>query len=104
MSNAWKIYMLAVVSFLVGTSEFIIAGILDMISEDTGVSLAAAGQLITVFSLAYAFGTPILMALTSRVERRKVLIYALAAFTVGNLIAFAAPGFLPLLGSRIILA
>lgn len=65
MSNTWKIYMLAIVSFLVGTSEFIIAGILDKVAADSGVSVAAAGQLITVFSLAYAFGTPFLMAVTA---------------------------------------
>ena len=75
MSNAWKIYILAIVSFLVGTSENIIAGILDKISADTGISLAAAGQLITVFSLAFAFGTPILMALTARLGRKQLLIY-----------------------------
>ncbi len=58
MSNAWKIYLLAAVSFLVGTSEFIIAGILDTVAADVNVSVSAAGQLITVFSLTYAFGTP----------------------------------------------
>lgn len=60
MRNSWKIYILAIVSFLVGTSEFVIAGILDMLASDIGVSVAAAGQLITVYSLAYAIGTPIL--------------------------------------------
>lgn len=104
MSNSWKIYMLAVVSFLVGTSENIIAGILDMVAGDVGVSVAAAGQLITVFSLAYAFGTPILMALTSRVERRKLMLVALAVFFVGNVVAVTATGYLSLMGSRIILA
>lgn len=104
MSNAWKIYMLAVVSFLVGTSEFIIAGILDKVAGDIGVTLAAAGQLITVFSLAYAFGTPILMAVTSRMERRKLLMYALGVFVVGNVIAVALPGFEFLVASRVILA
>ncbi|QYR19400.1 MFS transporter [Paenibacillus sp. sptzw28] len=104
MSNAWKIYMLAVVSFLVGTSEFIIAGILDKIAEDTGVSVSAAGQLITVFSLAYAFGTPILMAATARMERRKLLLFSLGIFVIGNGIAVALPGFGVLIGSRIILA
>lgn len=104
MSNAWKIYMLAIVSFLVGTSEFIIAGILDKVADDIGVSVSAAGQLITVFSLAYAFGTPVLMALTARVERRKLLLYALGVFVVGNGIAVALPGFEFLVGSRIILA
>jgi MFS transporter, DHA1 family, putative efflux transporter len=104
MSNSWKIYMLAIVSFLVGTSEYIIAGILDMIAGDVGVSVAVAGQLITVFSIAYAFGTPIMMALTSRVERRKLMMVALSVFAVGNLIAVIFPGFISLMGSRVILA
>ncbi|WP_028608350.1 MFS transporter [Paenibacillus harenae] len=104
MSNALKIYMLAVISFLVGTSEFIIAGILDKVAEDSGVSVSAAGQLITVFSLAYAFGTPILMAATARVERRKLLIVALAVFAAGNGIAVLLPGFGFLMASRVVLA
>lgn len=104
MSNVWKIYMLAIISFLVGTSEFIIAGILDKVAADVGVSVAAAGQLITVFSLAYAFGTPILMALTARMERRQLLLYSLGVFAIGNLIAVAMPGFAFLIVSRIVLA
>jgi len=104
MSNAWKIYMLAAVSFLVGTSEFIIAGILDKVAADIGVSVSAAGQLITVFSLAYAFGTPILMAVTARMERRKLLIYSLIVFVIGNGITVALPGFEFLIASRIVLA
>ncbi|QGQ99011.1 MFS transporter [Paenibacillus psychroresistens] len=104
MSNAWKIYLLAAVSFLVGTSEFIIAGILDKIADDTGVSVSTAGQLITVFSLTYAFGTPFLIAFTARLEQRKLLLYALAIFVVGNIIAVALPGFEFLIASRIVLA
>ncbi|CAG7598152.1 Purine efflux pump PbuE [Paenibacillus solanacearum] len=104
MSNAWKIYMLAAVSFLVGTSEYVIAGILDKVANDIGVSVSAAGQLITVFSLAYAFGTPVLMALTARLERRKLLLYALGLFAAGNLAALMLPGFASLIASRVILA
>ncbi|OME86256.1 MFS transporter [Paenibacillus sp. FSL A5-0031] len=104
MSNAWKIYMLAIISFLVGTSEFIIAGILDKVAGDIGVSVSAAGQLITVFSLAYAIGTPILMAVTARVERRQLLLYSLGVFAIGNLIAVALPGFEFLIVSRVVLA
>jgi len=104
MSNAWKIYILAIVSFLVGTSENIIAGILDKVAADTGISVAAAGQLITVFSLAFAFGTPILMALTGRVGRKQLLIYSLSIFVIGNAIAAIIPGFGFLITSRIISA
>ncbi|MEK0316268.1 MFS transporter [Cohnella sp. 56] len=104
MNHAWKIYMLAIVSFLVGTSEFIIAGILDKVAADIGVSLAAAGQLITVYSLAYAFGTPFLMAAAAKVDRKRLMIYALAVFVVGNFAALAFSGYGFLIGSRIILA
>ncbi|WP_426451806.1 MFS transporter [Paenibacillus sp. S-38] len=104
MSNTWKIYLLAVASFLVGTSENIIAGILDKVAADIGVSVSAAGQLITVFSLAYAFGTPVLMAALARIERRKLLLYSLAVFVAGNLLAVALTGYSFLIGSRIILA
>ncbi|SEK92225.1 MFS transporter, DHA1 family, putative efflux transporter [Paenibacillus sp. cl141a] len=77
MRNSWKIYILAIVSFLVGTSEFVIAGILDMLASDIGVSVAAAEQLITVYSLSYAIGTPILIALTAKMDRRKLMLSAL---------------------------
>ncbi|WP_314585589.1 MFS transporter [Paenibacillus terrigena] len=104
MSDAWKIYILALISFLVGTSENIIAGILDKVAADTGISVAAAGQLITVFSLTFAFGTPILMALTGRVGRKQLLIYSLSIFVIGNAIAAIIPGFGFLIASRIISA
>ncbi|WP_276352611.1 MFS transporter [Cohnella caldifontis] len=104
MRNAWKIYMLAVVSFLVGTSEFIIAGILDLIAKDIGVSLSAAGQLITAFSLAYGFGTPILVALTARMERRNVLLAALGLFVLSNAAAVLTVDFVSLMAARIAMA
>ncbi|MDQ0655948.1 DHA1 family putative efflux transporter-like MFS transporter [Paenibacillus sp. W2I17] len=104
ISNTWKIYMLAIVSFLVGTSELIIAGILDKVAASIGVPVSVAGQLITVFSLAYAFGTPVIMALTSRMDRRNLLIYSLVAFVIGNAMTAVLPGFLLLFISRIVLA
>ena len=104
MSNTLKIYILAIVSFLVGTSEYIISGILDSISESLGITLAAAGQLITIFSLVYAIFTPVLMALTSGVDRRKLMIYSLGLFVVGNILAFVLPGYGLFILARIIMA
>ncbi|GAA3404214.1 MFS transporter [Paenibacillus hodogayensis] len=104
MKNSWKIYILAMISFLVGTSEFVIAGILDRLASDVGVSVAAAGQLITVYSLAYAIGTPILIALTAKMDRRKLMLSALGLFFVGNLITVTTTGYGMLIGARIILA
>ncbi len=71
MSSHSKVYILAIVSFLVGTSEYALSGILDKVAASFDVSLAAAGQLITIFSLIYALCTPILMALTASMDRRK---------------------------------
>ncbi|NOU84456.1 MFS transporter [Paenibacillus sp. LMG 31460] len=104
MSKTWKIYILALLSFLVGTSEFIIAGILDKISSSMDISLVAAGQLITVFSLVYAIGTPIIMALTSGWDRRKLLLYALGLFVVANGLAFVMPGFGLFVSARVLMA
>ena len=93
MSNTIKIYILAIVSFLVGTSEYIISGILDTISDSLGITLAAAGQLITIFSLVYAIFTPILMGITSSIDRRKLMIFSLGLFVIGNIFAFILPGY-----------
>ncbi|MGN7472225.1 MFS transporter [Brevibacillus sp. SAFN-007a] len=104
MSSTWKIYLLAIVSFLVGTSEYIISGILDHIALTLGITLAAAGQFITIFSLVYAIFTPILMALTATIGRRSLLIYSLGLFVAGNLLAFALPGYGWMIVSRIMMA
>jgi len=70
--------MLTFISFFIGTSQFVISGILDEIAASVGVSLSAAGQLITVFALTTAIGTPLVMAMTAKMGRRKQLLLALA--------------------------
>ena len=104
MKSTWKVYVLALVSFLVGTSNYIISGILDRIAETMGTSVAAAGQLITVYSLAYAVGTPILMALTAKMDRRKLLLYSLGLFIIANLLTFILSSFGLFIAARIITA
>lgn len=104
MTGAWKIYFLAIVSFLVGTSEYIISGVLDKIADSLEITITAAGQLITIFSLVYAILTPVLMALTARMERRKLLVYSLGIFVIANLLSFALPGYIPFVIARVIMA
>ncbi|MEK8128854.1 MFS transporter [Paenibacillus filicis] len=104
MKSTWKIYVLVLISFLVGTSNYIISGILDRIAETLGTSVATAGQLITVYSLAYAVGTPILMALTAKMDRRKLLLYSLGLFIAANLLTFILSGFGFFIAARIITA
>lgn len=99
-----RIWILAIASFVVGTVELVIAGIIDMIAQDLNVSVGTAGQLITVYSLVFAFGSPILINLTSKVERKKLLTAAMLVFFAGNMISIVSPNFTILLISRIILA
>lgn len=104
MLSNWRIYLLALVSFLVGTSEYVIAGTLDQIASSLRVSVTSAGQLITAFALIYALFTPVAMALTARLPRRRLLLAALAVFVVGNLLAFVLPGFGLLMLARVVMA
>lgn len=104
MSNTWKVYFLALVSFLVGTSEYVISGILDKISETLGISVTLTGQLVTIFSFVYAVCTPVLMALTAKWERQKLLVSAMGIFVLGNVLSFVLPGFELFVAARVIMA
>ncbi|WFA22554.1 MFS transporter [Paenibacillus mucilaginosus] len=104
VSSTWRVYVLALVSFLVGTSEYVISGIMDKISGTMGISITAAGQLVTIFSFVYAVCTPILMALTAKVDRKKLLLGSLGLFVLANLLSFALPQFELFLLARVIMA
>ncbi|GAA3411634.1 MFS transporter [Paenibacillus hodogayensis] len=99
----WIIYLLALGATVVGTAESIITGILDMVATDINVSIGLAGQLVAMYSIAYAVGTPILIALTSKIDRKKLLFLALLIFLIGNVIAVLSPNFTILMISRAIL-
>ncbi|XEC96326.1 MFS transporter [Paenibacillus tarimensis] len=101
--NRLSIYLLALGAFLAGTAELVVAGILHIIADDMMISIALAGQLITAYSLAFAIGTPILVALTSRMSRKKLLASSLGLFIIGCLVSYWSPGYAVLMVSRIIL-
>ncbi|CAM3810307.1 MFS transporter [Alicyclobacillus pomorum] len=103
MSNTWKNYMLTLISFLVGTSQFVIVGILDKVAASVGVSVSAAGQLISVSALANAIGTPVVMVATAKMDRRKRLLLALAIILLGIASTVAFPGFGFLMASYVVL-
>ncbi|MFD6510655.1 MFS transporter [Bacillus sp. NPDC060175] len=98
------VFILALATFVAGTVELVIAGILGMIAQDLNVSVGAVGQLISIFSLVFAFGSPILIALTSKIERRKLLIISMMIFFLGNILSIFSINFAMLLIARIILA
>lgn len=103
MYKPLQIYMLALGGFLTAVAELVVAGILNTVAADLNISVALAGQLITAYSLAFAIGTPILTALTSRMDRKRVLIAALAFFIAGSLISFLSPNISVLMVSRVLL-
>ncbi|MEY9978184.1 MFS transporter [Lysinibacillus sp. RC79] len=98
------IFVLALATFVAGTVELVIAGIINMIAEDLHVSVGAVGQLVSIFSLVFAFGAPVLIALTSKIERRKLLLIAMLTFLGANILSIFSPNFTTLLIARIILA
>lgn len=95
---------LALGAFAIGSEGLMIAGILPRIAEDLGIPVAHAGHLVTIFALAYAIGSPLIAVATARWERRTLLITAMAVFSLANLAAAFATGFLTLAASRVILA
>jgi predicted MFS family arabinose efflux permease len=99
-----RLYWLALGTFAIGTEGFMIAPLLPDLARDLSVSLARAGQLVTVFALTYALSSPVLTALTGAVDRRRLLIGSMLAFAAANFVAWAATGYSALLAARILLA
>ena len=104
--NRWlpHVSVLAFGAFAVGTDAFVIAGLLPAISDSLSVSVAAAGQMVSVFSIAYAVLSPVLAALTGGWSRRTVLITALLVFAVGNVATALVPGYALVLAARLLAA
>lgn len=99
-----RVYLLTIVSFIVGMVELIIGGILDLIADDLGVSYGQAGLLITVFSLVFAISAPILLYVTGHVERTRLTLIFLCVFFAGNVVTIFSTTYGMLVFSRIILA
>lgn len=99
-----RIYLLTIISFVVGIVELIIGGILDLVAADLGVTIGQAGLLITMFALVFGVSGPILLFLTGQADRKRVTLFALVAFFVGNIVAIFSTTYILLLISRIISA
>jgi predicted MFS family arabinose efflux permease len=85
-----SVFWLASAAFAIGREAFVIAGLLPNIAADLQVSLASTGQLVTVYALAYAIGSPILAVAFNNLDRRTLLILALCCFIAANLLAAVA--------------
>jgi MFS transporter, DHA1 family, purine base/nucleoside efflux pump len=99
-----RTHLLAAGAFAVGTSAYVVSGVLPAVSGRLGVSLSAAGQLATVFAIAYAIGAPLLTTATARWDRRTLLLAALVVAAVGNGLSALATTYPLLVVGRIIAA
>ncbi|MEW2291440.1 MFS transporter [Streptomyces sp. NPDC006743] len=91
---------LAVGAFGIGTTEFVMMGLLPDVADDLHISIPTAGHLVSAYALGVVIGAPLLAALTARMSRRYVLIGLMALFVVGNALSALAPGHGWLLAAR----
>ncbi len=100
----FKVFLLAASTIAVGLVELIVGGILPQIANDLDISIVSAGQLISVFALGYAVSGPLLLALTAKIERKRLYLIALFVFFLSNLVAYFSPNFATLMVSRVLAA
>ena len=98
------LYALTVGAFGIGVTEFVIMGLLIQVSADLGVSIPAAGLLMTGYALGVFVGAPILTLLTRRLPKKTTLLALMAIFTVGNVLAAIAPTYAVLMAARLVTA
>lgn len=93
---------LTISAFAIGTTEFVIVGLIPTIAEQLSVSLPSAGMLVSIYALGVAIGAPVLTALTGRMPRKRLLLVLMVLFTAGNLLAWQAPGYGTLIAARLL--
>ncbi|MGN7479787.1 MFS transporter [Solibacillus silvestris] len=100
----FKVFILALSTVAVGLVELIVGGILPIIAVDMNISLSTAGQLITVFALIYAIAGPVLLVLTSKIERKRLYLISLFVFFISNIMTYFSPNFSFMMIARVLSA
>ncbi|MFE5715419.1 MFS transporter [Streptomyces sp. NPDC056501] len=93
---------LAVGAFGIGTTEFVVMGLLPGIAADYGVSIPTAGLLVTGYALGVVVGAPLLTVLGGKVSRKRMLMLLMGLFVLGNTLSALAPSFGMMLAGRVI--
>jgi len=103
-SSRAPLLALAMASFGIGTTEFVIMGLLPDVAHDLSVTIPQAGLLVTGYALSVTFGSPFLAVATASMNRRYALLLLMAVFIFGNLLCALAPNYGLLMGARIVTA
>ncbi|PKA41644.1 MFS sugar transporter [Rhizobium sullae] len=98
------LFALTIAAYAIGTTEFVIVGLLPTVANDLHITLPLAGLIVSIYALGVTFGAPILTALTGRIARKPLLLGLMALFIIGNAMAAFSPGYAPLLVARVLSA
>ncbi|WP_430474974.1 MFS transporter [Thalassospira lucentensis] len=98
------LFALTIAAYAIGTTEFVVVGLLPTVAHDLDVTLPMAGMIVSVYALGVTFGAPVLTALTGNMNRKSLMLGLMALFIVGNLAAALSPTYELLLGARVVSA
>lgn len=98
------LFALTIAAYAIGTTEFVIVGLLPTVANDLHITLPLAGLIVSVYALGVTFGAPVLTALTGRIERKPILLGLMGLFILGNSAAALSPSYEMLLVARVISA
>ncbi|WP_369211487.1 MFS transporter [Streptomyces flavofungini] len=93
---------LAIGAFGIGTTEFVIMGLLPEVAGDFGVSIPTAGFLVTGYALGVVLGAPLMTVLGTKISRKRMLMLLMGLFVVGNVLSAVAPVFGVMLAGRVV--
>jgi DHA1 family inner membrane transport protein len=102
--NPLPLLALAVAAFGIGTTEFVIMGLLPEVARALAVSIPRAGMLVTGYALAVTVGSPLVAIATARLPRRATLLGLMGVFILGNTLCALAPGYWTLMAARVVTA
>ena len=98
------LYALTIAAYAIGTTEFVIVGLLPTVATDLAITLPLAGLIVSIYALGVTFGAPILTALTGRIERKPLLLGLMMLFIAGNTLSALSSSYEMLLVARILSA
>ncbi|ARU94999.1 MFS transporter [Tatumella citrea] len=93
---------LTISAFAIGTTEFVIVGLIPAIADQLSIGIPLAGLLVSIYAVGVAVGAPLLTALTGKMPRKLLLVGLMGLFTVGNLVAWLAPDYETLVIARLL--
>ena len=98
------LFALTIAAYAIGTTEFVIVGLLPTVAGDLGINLSLAGLIVSVYALGVTFGAPVITALTGRMARKPLLLGLMGLFIVGNTAAALSASYEMLLIARVVSA